>query len=508
MKYLLTSIVQSLKTTEIRFFKIFSSNYLQKGRKKRTVELFELLKEKGNDEYGKDIQLQIFEEQNNNSYYRVKNRLLEDLEGSLLTIYRNKEEEGKFYDCIKLANIFLGKSMPDVAVHYYMEAEKKGKLLERYDLLNGLYDLMILFASSRQDYDPAPFYQKKMAIQEKYEQAQRLNLLFANLNFRLHQSNFSKKESGVIQQLEEILNDLQMNASEKLTPSVQIKINKCARNILLQKREYAELCLYLSKTYTTFEETNVFSHKNHEEKIIMIVWLVNSFLKVKNLEKSKHFTKLLGENINLYNNEFSNKYVWLYYQCNTAHDVLDRKPESAIAALEGLSASSRYADVLSEVSIFLNLAILCYYRGDMNNSLTYFSKVVLSNEFKKLSPYLKLNISIVEIILRLETKDFQYAFNRFTEVKRKYRVDLSSTPYKDQSKFLDILKIYVSNVDAYKDKKGRKKIEAFISSYPEFEIGSNEMLHYGIWLESKMGQSTYYDTMLTRFYSSQESTAS
>jgi len=98
MKHFLSKIINSLQTSEVRFFKLFSSNYRQKGSTKKTVMLFDELRKNKIDEYSEEMQLLFFDKVNPNGYYRIKNRLREDLEGSLLSFHRGKIEENKVLD--------------------------------------------------------------------------------------------------------------------------------------------------------------------------------------------------------------------------------------------------------------------------------------------------------------------------------------------------------------------------------------------------------------------------
>ncbi len=501
MKHFLTKIINNLQTSEIRYFKLFSSNYRQKGGEKRTVVLFNELRKNKVDEYSDEIQLLFFDQANANGYYRIKNRLREDLESSLLSFHKGKINENKILNCIELSNIFVNRSMIDIAMSYLEEGEGLAIKLQRYDLLNIIYDRQIVLCNQLIDRDPAPYVRKKEKNHILYRQIQKIDLLLATVTYRLNQSNYSKKDLGVVDLLENVLEEFQLKSKESLSFDNRLKINKVVRNILLQKRDYNELGSFLESSYRELSNANVFTTENHEEKIKMHVWMFNTFSKLKKLEKCEHSIRQLKECIE--DSVYYNKYVWLYYQSKTLLNVLNNTPQLAIQDLEELNRSIRPQYMLSELSINLNLAILYYYIKDMDSCFNYFSKVILSKEFSKISPYLQLNILVVELILRTDNGDFVYVNNKFKEIKRKFRIDLKKETYTKQSQFLDIFKkTFINSPDGRKLSSNKSSILSFSSKHADIEIASNELIDYSVWFKSKLDNNDYYSELLKQYFAS------
>jgi len=501
MKHFLSKIINSLQTSEVRFFKLFSSNYRQKGSTKKTVMLFDELRKNKIDEYSEEMQLLFFDKVNPNGYYRIKNRLREDLEGSLLSFHRGKIEENKVLDCIELSNIFVSRTMIEVAMSYLDEAENCALKLQRYDLLNIIYDRQIVLCNNLIDKDPAPYVKKKEKNNLQYEQIQRVDLLLATVTYRLNQSNRSIKDQDVVQLLESVLEELKFDSNQSLSDENQLKVNNVVRNILLQKGEYLQLGAFLESSFKEMTANNVFTDANLEEQIKIHVWMFNTFSKTKDLRKCEQSIIRLKECIE--GTVYYDKYVWLYFQSKTLLNVLNNAPKQAIKDLEELNKSIRPQYLLSELSLNLNLATLYYYIKDMDKCFEYFSKVILSKEFSKVSPYLQLNILIVELILRYDNHDLIYLKNKFKEIKRKYRSDLKKESYSKQSQFLDIFKkVFVKTPDGLKLPSNQAIIEAFISTYNEIEVASNELINYSVWLNSKNVNNDYYDELLKKYFDS------
>lgn len=500
MKYFLSKIINSLQTSEVRFFKLFSSNYRQKGAEKKTVTLFDELRRNKFDEYSDDIQFLFFDKVNPNGYYRIKNRLREELEASLLSFHRGKIVENKILDCIELSNIFVSRSMIEVAMTYLEEAESHAIKLQRYNLLNIIYDRQIVLCNQLIDRDPAPYVRKKEKNQDQYEQIQKIDLLLATVTYRLNKSNYSKKDKGVVELLESVLEEMKFSSDNGLSPENQLKINKVVRNILLQKRDYNQLGTFLESSFKELSKNNVFSTEYLEEKIKMYIWMFNTFSKTKDLVKCEEVIKALKNEIE--NTVYYNKYVWFYFQCKTLLNVLNNQPSQAINDLEELNKSIRPQYLLSELSLNLNLAIIYYYVKDMDQCFHYFSKVILSKEFGRVSPFLQLNILIVELILRHDNNDYIYIRNKFKEIKRKFRLDLKKEAYIKEAQFLALFKkAFISQPDSLKQPSTIKELKEFISKYPEIEIASNELINYSVWFKSKLENNNYYKELLKQYFS-------
>ena len=103
-------------------------------------------------------------------------------------------------------------------------------------ILNIIYDKLINLAHFNYNLSPAPYIQKKQKAQKKYEQIQRINILMATVTHRLHRSNFSIQEEGVVELLEDIFDEMQVSVADSRQAVFRLRINQCTRQILLQKR--------------------------------------------------------------------------------------------------------------------------------------------------------------------------------------------------------------------------------------------------------------------------------
>lgn len=494
MKYLLTNIIKSLKKEEVRQFKTHHSKYAQKGNKKRTLMLFDLIRNGKIDEYDAEIVNVVEGIKNKNNYYRVKNRLLNDLVNSLLSIHCNSSEEFELSNKVRMAQILMDKLAYDEAAFFLGEAEKMANNDELTSVLLMIYTKQLKLASIQMT-DPEPILEKKEKLIEKIRNNDRLDHVLIKLSYRLLRSNFSSKEKGAIEILESVLEEMKLQEGDRLSPKAQLRIHKCARKILLQKRAFKELASYLSKTYIEFQEQGFFEKKNHEEKIIILVWLINALSRVGEVDKVREFTKVLGEAINSYEGLYYDKYLWVFVQSEMLMHTLEGNPQKAIIELEKLIENQKAKNIIDFFHVYLNLAILNFYIENFEASILYVSKIIVSEDFRELPQSWQLNIEIVNLILRYETGDLQYAENRYQDIRRRFRTEFYQSQYEEQLQFIELVRDFILKPEMIKKSKNISRIQLFIDKYPNFEIGANESLNYQIWLQSKLNKSSYFETM-------------
>src|ERR1039458_7992890 len=137
-------IIKNLKKEEIRNFKIFTKRFQRQDSIKITT-LFDLIRSGKFDDDEKGLILQLFPSENNisNAYYRLKNRLKNELEKSLVNLHHNLDEKIGTINYITLSSIFSYKAQYELALYYLRKAEKTALQNEFYELLDFIYSQII-----------------------------------------------------------------------------------------------------------------------------------------------------------------------------------------------------------------------------------------------------------------------------------------------------------------------------------------------------------------------------
>jgi len=68
---------------------------------------------------------------------------------------------------------------------------------------------------------------------------------------------------------------------------------------------------------------------------------------------------------------------------------------------------------------------------------------------------------------------------------------LKREEYQIEKRFIKITTAILKKPAVFKDKKFIKEVNQFIKDAPDYEPGSNELINYSIWLQSKMQKKTY-----------------
>ncbi|MEM7105946.1 MAG: hypothetical protein AAF502_22615 [Bacteroidota bacterium] len=503
----LNKVIESLNKQEARNFKIYANRIKVENRSKKIVTLFDAFKtKKYPSEAG--IHENLFPDLNKNAFYRLKNRLLDEIDQSLLLLYSDIDEKTAIYKLLILAKISYHKNDYQSTFDLLMEAEKKALSSEYYDLLENIYNEVIQLSPYFSEINPRAYIEKKDEIQKQIQPLNELEHLTAEISYDLRTKNYGGKDKDATQILKNINEKLKNNAFITNSPQAKLKIHTVIRTILHQEKKFEPLKEYLISSLNSFEKDNVFTKSSHEEKIRLLIWLINTLQKTRTLKLSLHYAQQLYQELLKYNKLYFDKYKWSYYQIIFAshyyNDEVDKSIEILTTFQEEYFENFRIKDIadlpFNLIVIFqLNLTIAYYSKDEINNAQEHLTPFFYSDIFKKMSPQWKLNIFIVDILIHYETEDIEYILSRVKEVKRSQRNLLRLPDYAREKEFLNIIQKLMSLPAPLTNAKLMERIEAFSQESPPFEPGSNEAINYQIWLESRVKKQSYFETLLDYF---------
>ncbi len=500
MRYYLTNLISSLSKEEVRYFKIYNTRFKYLGEAKKVIQLFDLIRIKKVDEYDASIIDQFYDSGSKNAFYRLKNRLVSDIEASIVQMNQKNDEESTIYYNLHLAKIFFHKSDYEKSLNYLEKARKIAEKTNRYDLLNTIYSKYIKLTRYNSKLDIDKYIDLSKNNLELLEITTHNDLLISKVNFKLRKSNFSGKNELLSQMLDDIVNELKMKSEFLKTPLLRFQMNHCVRGILLEKKDFSTLIEYLTSSYKEFKNEKLFNQEFHEEKLILLSWIVNTLPRSGNFNQINIYINELQEALTEFGGLHSANYRWLYYQTKVIYYSFSRKINEAIELIKGIQEDNTLT-VIPHYHIFthFNLSVLYFYLKDYGASLSAISNIILSSDFNKNAVNWQMAISLVEIILRIENKDLIFANNRCAEFSRRFKKQLKDEKYSRERDFLRILKGFTSLSNPISNPKQLHKISDFIEKSPQFEPGANEAINYKLWLISKLEKRDYYEVMLETF---------
>jgi hypothetical protein len=493
----LGDIIPLMNKEEIRGYKIFSERIQFENSDRKIIDLFHAIKNETHQENDKELVKKLFGANNMNAHYRLKNRLKDDIERSLLLHHTNLDEKVAALNLLILSKICFYKSAYWQAYNYLKQAEKIAKAKQYFDILNSIYDEMLVLCRFYNDINPNEINQLQSANAHQYLILQKTNALIATLNYQLRQSNYSGKDKELTKAINKAKRQLNLTEKNLKTPETKFQIHDCVKNALLQNKDFKALENYLIKSYKDFSKQKLFNKELHDKKIVLLIWIINSKFKNKKPKETEPYLKLLFEALQQFNKIHFDKYYGSYIFSRMYYLIYTNQLNAAIEIL--LEFKKHSADKGFEQNMFninLNLCTLYFYQNNFNEALKTLGKLFLKDSFQQLSMEWKLSISLLEIIFQYANKDFNFAEMKLTEVKRTFKMQLKQENFEKENLFIQIIGKQIKSKFASKKNATNNLIESFIKKYKTVELGSNEAMNYTLFLKGELENQTYYSLLL------------
>lgn len=498
MKYQLTELVKSLNKEEVRNFKLFTSKYKSKGTK-ALVQLFDIIRKEKIDEYNDNIVSTVLPNGTKNNYYRLKNRLIQEIEDSLADLYRKKDESFEVFRLLRLAKIFSYKSDYEKSKRYLDEAEKTALKLEDYAAMHLIYKQYTALISNLSSINPVDYIQRKRNYNKIHQKIEENKFLIASVNYEMRSSNFAGKNKNIQDTLDNLVEKLQIMDELKGSVTMRFEIDQCVRQSLLQRKEFGLLADYLEQTYATFTKDGLFTKQYHRNKIVTLIWIINTNLKEKQYEKALSYVDILEKALKEHNSLYYQQYFWLHRTSKfIITSFVGKHQEAVLIAEEALKKDPLPLTHPHAMIYFINLSVVHYNNNNLNKALEYLAHIISDASFNNLAPVWKVSLKTMETIYHIEDQNYNYAKNIYDNIKRSHRGLLKEAGYKRESMFLDILREIIQTPRPFKNEKIIGKIQHFLETYPDFEPAANEGINYNIWLSSKINRTDFYSEMIGR----------
>lgn len=489
-------IVDSLNKEEIRSFKLYLKRSMLKLDDAPVSMLFESYRDKAlkNDQ---DIYETIFPKLKKNAFYRLKNRMIEDIYKSLLLINFDKNEEILTRNSIILSDIFTFKSEFKIAYRLLCKAAQKAIKNEFYSLLEIIYDKMIALARQNSEVPVMELIKKKNDVIKEKQKDSKINDLIAELNYKLRQSNFQLKDKNILESLDEVKNQLENSHLLETSARVKFMVQNNISYILLSSGEYHSLDVYLRTEYKKHEESKIFTKSNYRHKIIMLVWLSNANLKLLRFDIAINYAEQLRKSLEDHKKLYYNNFIWAYYQTLFIASYYKGDLDDCLELLESLTQQiSAKNNIVYFTFVNLNLVIVNYSLKNIKQASRYINNLLAPDTFKQLSADLKLDIIIIDLILYFDNGDCQYLLYTIKNIKRKFNHILKLPTYKYQKDFINLLELACKSNDKLSNPIFIKRVSEFIKNAPKFEAGKNEALDYKVWWQAKTNKQTYFNQLM------------
>jgi hypothetical protein len=483
---IINTIVQGMNKEEIRFFKLYLSR-TNADKDRKDTRLFDYIKKTGEKYNEEKIFGELYKSDDKNSFYRLKHRLNQDLNTSIFLQHYEKDDVIFIFFLVSLAKFYITKNKFEVALHFLQKAEKKALMIENYELLDLIYTDFIKLSSETMNVNPEAYLAKRKQNSEKINKLRPIDDILAVVAYKLKTTqNFSPSENPIFKVLEKTVNEVSNDEELKNSSNLRFKIYEAVSRILLQHHDYATLEVYLLKTYQLFNDACLFTKGNHNIKLQMLTYLVNTLFKNKKHKESLEYAAMLKSAMEQYNALLYDKYMFFYYHSLVINYSM-LSTDKAIEVLEELKHNEKIkATPYYEVFVYLNLAIQWFDKQDYRKAIANLNKLFLHDGYKSTDDAFKFKVSIVELMIRFELNDFDFLDYRIDQMKKDYAALLNKKENAREKEFIEIILSLTVVENIEKNKKLLNRINDFIKQREDDEADDTEMINYNNWLKGKL----------------------
>lgn len=481
---ILNQMVLGLNKENIRHFKLIATR-MRAHEDRKDIELFDYIR-RVQDKYDENkIVKKLYASGDKNSFYRLRNRLIEDINESVHLLNYRKDDVMYVFYLLSLVRYYFSKSKFVLALRFVKKAEAEAIRLESYDLLDIIYGEYIKLSHEILTIDPEHFINMRRENSKKISDLRQIDDILAAVSHRLKiTQNYSNKQTPVLKLLEKTIDSFSNDKNIKDSPLLRFKIYRAVSQVLLQKHDYVSLENYLLATYSTFKKEHLFNKGNHDTKLQILTYIVNSLLKNKKYEQSLDFVSQLKAGMAEYNGLLSEKYQFFYYNGLVLnYAALDKG--KAISILEEMKGDNKFRNTSSFYTIFIyiNLAGFLFDKQNYKSSIRNLGELYLHDSYKSADESLKFKIAIAELIIRFELSDFDLLEYKIRQLKSEYKKLLKLSEHKREADLIAIILQMIGSDSVKHNKKLREKIKLFVQND---SLEDAEIIKYNDWLNSKV----------------------
>ncbi len=482
----LPTLVRGLSKEQVRFYKLFAQR-TQQGKDRKDLQLFDAMRKVKDAEAEEKVLSRLYPGTDKNAIYRLRNRLLSDLNKSLTIM--NYEEDDFIYTChlLGLYRYFSKKNLLQEARFYLRKAEQHAAAIEHFELLDIIYGEYVRLSHEAMQINPEVYIELRKKNKFQLEGLRAIDDLLAVVTYRLKTTqNFSPDKNPLIDLLKKTTDDFIKDRDLKNSPVLRFRIYQAVSQVLLQKHEYKSLELYLLRTFKEFERDKLFNRNNHDTKLQMLTYIVNTLFKNNKLRLSLQWAEALKSGMEEYHHILYDKYIFFYFNALVInYSILDR--EKAILILEDLKDNTNLnSNSYYQLFVYLNLAVLRFDQKSYKEAIRHFTKIYLLDGYKTADRSLRLKIALCEIITRYELQNYDVLEYKIAQVKKDYRDLLQTESNYAEKELLAIIKVMVEEPLSRKNKKLLDRCLLFLDWIRKNKEPDSVIIDYHNWLNDKV----------------------
>lgn len=479
----LNQVIELMNKEEVRHFKLFTGRTSVSGSRK-DLQLFDYIR-KANGDYDEDrIFHKLYGKNNKNAFYRLKNRLLTDLNKSLVLQHLDDDDTNHIFHLLSLSRFFFNRNYYSVAYHYIRKAEKKAIALENYELLDFIYSELIKLSHEIISINPETYIEKRKKNRDQLLYLREIEDVLAAAIYRLKITQNFSSTNPVIDLLKKTVEEYSLNDQIRKSPKLRFALYQSVSRILVANKDYVPLEEYVLTTFTDFSDEGLFNKRNHDTKLQMLTFIVNTLYKNEKDTEALAYTDQLKQAMGEYNGFLQKKYVFFYYN-SLAHYYNKRDKEKAIKTFLEMKEQEGIKGTRYEAFSLLNLSVVHHSFQKYRPALKYLIQLYLHDSFKTNDDAFKFKIAVFELILRFEVDDFETVEKRMDQVRKDYAELLEHPGFGREKELMSLIVAMNKVINIRTDDMLPDRIRRFIANKPADEQDT-AVVDYYTWLAAKI----------------------
>jgi hypothetical protein len=484
---IINSIITNLNKEEVRFFKLYLSRVETEDDRKDVLFFDYVRKSAGNYDDDK-IFKRLYSSSDKNAFYRLKNRLMRELNKSITLQHFDSEELVYVFRLLALVKFYINKNQVTTAHFFLKKAEVKAQHIESYELLDLIYGEFIKLSREMVSINPVAYIEKRKSNTEKLTQVRQIDDILAAVTYRLKVTqNYGGGDNPVLKTLEKTISELQHDKKLLKSPVVRFRIYNAISQVLLQKHQYKVLENYLLKTFADFEKESLFNRNNHDTKLQMLTYIVNTLYKNNKLKESLEYAQLLNKSMKEFGGLLFDKYLFYYYNSLVInYSQLDKN--RALEIIDELSANEKIKNnSFYQQFIWINRFLLLFDLKDYHKAARSLTKLYLLKDYKNYDETIRYKIAVADLITRFELNDLETLTYKMKQTSKDFKHLSYNKDFVDEKEIISALKLMSASNERVNEKIVLKKLSEFKNRNKKVKHADESgIIHYNNWIEEKI----------------------
>ncbi|GAB4138641.1 MAG: hypothetical protein Fur0041_13660 [Bacteroidia bacterium] len=471
---ILGQIIGSMNKVEVRHLKLFMGR-TNAAEERKDIELFDYIRNHGGQYDEKRIFEKLYGKGDKNAFYRLKNRLLEDIGKSIALQYADQNIFNEVLQPLVISKYFSEKGMHDVSLYYLIKAEKKAESADNPELIDTVYSRFLEEAISGAQVDPEEIIQKRKANNERLKAWRDIQEKLAIVLNKLKRTrNISSAEYKTIELLKKEIQHHSKRIGERRTVQIRFRLYELINTIWSQQRDDKNLERFLKETLKEFSEDNLFNRSNHEDKLTLIYRIGAVLIKSGKFQEAKEIAASLKNAMSEYGGYYHDKFLFQYY--HLLFKAVESNTEKAIDVLQEAGSHA----VLKKSPLFIayyyqKLSVLQYRNGNVNTALKAILKFRAQENYAALNPERQMRAELLQLMLSFKKSDKKRILQQTNEISEKFQPLFKNGSFNREREVMLLIKEFISSpaTPAF-----QKKVKGFVSQPAKID----EWISYSDWV--------------------------